>query len=190
MNCLNKKGINLVEIMIAVGIMAFIILPIMGLLDYTNRGTREQDAEGIAANLAKEEMNRLMYVVDRDNLLSATGGGTTWSLGADHSVKGNLFTGHYTVYPWSTDELDFIVPKFKFHDPQGCSSGVESQPDDCLEAPEPKPLSEIYIDSAEAAKCKMMDIVLEVKWKLPNQDDYLEKNKFKLIGRRTFLVVK
>ena len=185
----NKKGINLVEIMIAIGIMAFIILPVMNLLDYTNRGTREQDAEGIAANLAKEEMNRLMYVVDRENLVAATGG-ETWSFGADHNVKGNLFTGNYTVYTWDTSELDFMVPKFKFHDPQGCSSGVESQPDNCLETAEEKPLSDIYIDATEAAKCKMMDIVLEVKWKLPNQDDYLDKNQFKLIGRRTFLVVK
>ncbi len=117
------SAVTLTELLISISILAFIILPIFGLLNYTNRGTREQDAEGIAANLAKEEMNRLMFVISRDNLLDGAGTPQPWSFGADHDVKGNSFSGEYTVYPFTSAELNFSLPNFKFHDPMTCSSG-------------------------------------------------------------------
>lgn len=182
----NSKGLTLVEIMMAVSILAFIILPVVGLLNYSNRGTREQDAEGIAANLAKEEMNRLMYVVTRENLLEAEANPTTWSLGADYDVKGNKFSGEFSVYPHSSSDLSFSVPQFKFHDPQKCSGGYETDPGNTLESPEPMTLAEVYPDSA--SECRLADILLVVKWRVASEDDYDPRNQFKLIARRAFLV--
>lgn len=179
-----NRGMTLVEILMAVSILAFVVLPVLGLLNYSNRGTREQDAEGIAANLAKEQMNRLMYVVSRDNLLDGAGAPQPWALG-EHVVKGNVFSGEYTVFPWDSGELDFSVPKFKFHDPQLCAGGVESSPGTALDAADSMSLADVYPDSA--GECRMVDIILVVKWHLPSTD-FDPRNQFQLVARRAFLV--
>ncbi|HPT46170.1 MAG TPA: hypothetical protein PLM07_09750 [Candidatus Rifleibacterium sp.] len=177
-------AITLTEIMIAVAILGFVILPIFGLLNYTNRGTREQDAEGIAANLAKEEMNRLMYVISRDNLLSAAGSAQTWSFGSDYDVKGNKFTGAYTVFPFSNDELGFIIPAFKFHDPMGCNNGLEANPGSALDPAKTMTLAAVFPDSAD--KCRLADIRLVVRWHLPG-GEYNSTSQFQLLARRAFV---
>lgn len=179
-----NKGTTLVEIMMAVSILAFVILPVLGLLNYSNRGTREQDAEGIAANLAKEEMNWLMFVATSDNLLDANGVPTLWRVG-EKVVKGNVFRGEYTTYPFTSGELSFDVPKFKFHDPQDCAGGLESSPGTALDGTDPMTIAEVYPDIA--AECRLIDIRLVVQWRLPS-GEYDDRNQFQLIARRAFLV--
>lgn len=175
-----KTGMTLVEIMIAVAILGAIILPVIGLLDYSNRGTREQDVEGIAANLAKEKMNQLMYVIDRDNLLG--GGGETVE-----TIKGNDIAWSYETYQFTNAELGFAVPKFIFHDPLGCSGGHESNPGATLDAtPNTMTIAEVYPDLA--GECRMVDICMTVRWRMANESGYDPKNTFKLVARRTFLV--
>ncbi|MBU1109066.1 MAG: prepilin-type N-terminal cleavage/methylation domain-containing protein [Candidatus Riflebacteria bacterium] len=185
MSTRQNSGITLTELMIATTIMAFVILPIFGLLNYTNRGTREQDAEGIAANLAKEEMNRLMFIISRENLLSGAGAPLEWSFGADYDIKGNKFSGEYTVYPFSNTELAFSIPKFVFHDPMNCSSGLETTPGTTLGTAQPMTIAEVYPDSA--GLCRLADIKLVVKWRLPS-GEYNEISQFELLARRAFLV--
>ena len=180
-----NSGVTLTELMIATAIMAFVILPIFGLLNYTNRGTREQDAEGIAANLAKEEMNRLMFVITGENLLDGAGAAHPWSFGADYDVKGNKFSGEYTVYPFSNTELAFSIPKFVFHDPMNCSSGLESSPGTALDSPQTMTIADVYPDSAGV--CRLADIRLVVRWRLPS-GEYNEVSQFELLARRAFLV--
>lgn len=177
-------AITLPEILIAVAILAFVILPVYQLLNHTNRGTREQDAEGIAANLAKEEMNRLMFVITRDNLLSGAGSAQPWSFGADYDVKGNKFSGEYTAFPFSNSELGFSLPNFKFHDPMGCNNGLEANPASALDAPKTMTIAEVYPDSTS---CHLADIRLVVRWRLPG-GEYNDINKFQLLARRAFLV--
>ena len=174
-----SSGITLVEIMIAVAILGAVIIPVVALLDYSNRGTREQDVEGIAANLAKERMNKLLFVVSRDNLISNSGTVTT------ESIKGNDISWEYQVYQFSNSEIGFTVPQFKFHDPQICSSGQEANPGGALDSPKTMTLAEVYPDDTT---CRMADIKMTVKWKLPNQSTYDDRNQFDLIARRTFLV--
>lgn len=180
------RAFTLVEIMVAVAILAFVVLPIFGLLNYSNRGTREQDAEGIAANIAKEEMNKLMYVYTRDNLLS--GAGTSQALPSDHNIKGNVFTGEYTVYPFTSNEISFIVPKTEFHDPMPCGdAGRELNPGSVFtDSGKLMTLAEVYPELA--GQTLMADIKLTIKWKLPNESDFDPRNQFDLIARRTFLV--
>ncbi len=175
-----RRGLTLVEIMMAIGILGAIIIPVLGLLDYSNRGTREQDAEGIAANLAKEKMNQLMFVISRDNLLANAGTTST------ENIKGNDIAWKYQVYTFSNAELGFSVPQFKFHDPQICASGYESSPGTVLDAPKTMTLEEVYPDAT--AEIRMVDINMTVKWKLPNQGAYDDRNQFQLVARRTFLV--
>ncbi|PKL43255.1 MAG: hypothetical protein CVV41_11080 [Candidatus Riflebacteria bacterium HGW-Riflebacteria-1] len=179
-----NAGVTLAELMIAVGILAFVIVPIFGLLQYSNRGTREQDAEGIAANLAKEEMNRLMYVITRENLLLGAGAVHEWSFGADYDIKGNKFSGEYTVYPFTSNELAFAIPKFIFHDPQTCSSGVESNPGGTLNTPDTMTIAEVYPDTA--GECRLADIRLVIRWRVAT-GEYNDVNQFELLARRAFV---
>ncbi len=178
------SAVTLTEIMVAVAILGSIILPIFGLLSYTNRGTREQDAEGIAANLAKEEMNRLMFVITRGNLIDDAGTPRTWSFGPDHDVKGNKFSGEYTVFPFTSGELAFSIPSFKFHDPMLCNNGIEANPAGALEAPKTMTIAQVYPDSA--GNCRLADIRLVIRWHLPG-GEYEAKNQFQILARRAFV---
>ena len=65
-----NKAVTLTEILVAVVMLAVAGLPIFGLMNFSSRGTREQSAEAEAGNLAKEEMNRLMYVADYNELIN------------------------------------------------------------------------------------------------------------------------
>ncbi|HAE40718.1 MAG TPA: hypothetical protein DCG57_19110 [Candidatus Riflebacteria bacterium] len=179
----SNTGVTLAELMIAITILAFVILPIFGLLQYTNRGTREQDAEGIAVNLAKEEMNRLMYVISRENLLEDAGTTKLWSFPADHDVKGNRFTGEYTVYPFKSADLNFKIPKFIFHDPISCSPNCVNLAG-ALGTAESMSIAEVYPDTA--GLCRMADIRLVIKWHVPS-GEYNETNQFELLARRAFV---
>ncbi|GAB4269982.1 MAG: hypothetical protein Kow0029_06420 [Candidatus Rifleibacteriota bacterium] len=172
----SKKGTTLVEIMLAVGILALAILPMVGLINYSNRGTREQDAEGIAANIAKEQMNRLLNVVERDNLVAGAGDVTTFN------VKGNDIATDYTIFEHSNASIDFTVPQMTFHDPQGCSDGAEANTS-VLGTPKNYALSEIY----PTIGTTLIDIRLRVRWKTPGKD-FDPRNEFILLGRRAFLV--
>ena len=186
MNLKNRHAVSLVEIMIAVSILAMSVLPIAGLLTYATRGTREQDAEGIAANLAKEEMNRLMYVITRDNLLNGAGTAQNWSYGQAGRVvemKGNIFEGEYTVYTHSNSSLNFKVPQMTFHEPQLCVAGGETQtgvPGTSLDLN----MQTLYPSITWPL---LVDICLKIKWRLPS-GAFEPRNELILIGRRAFPV--
>ncbi len=174
---INKKsGMNLVDIMLAVSILAFAILPVAGLLDYANRGTREQDAEGIAANLAKEEMNSLMYVIDQTNLLNGAPGTKNWS------IKGNEFESEYAVFPHGNASLNFSVPQMNFHDPLGCAGGGEAN-NGVVGAPVDMNLNVLYPGRPPL----LVDIAFNIRWRLPGKN-FEPQNVINLIGRRAFLV--
>jgi prepilin-type N-terminal cleavage/methylation domain-containing protein len=183
-----NTGFTLVEIMMAVAILAFIVLPIFGLLNYANRGTREQDAEGIAANLAKETMNQLMFVASSTNLLA--GAGSPQPLPQDHTIKGNFFTGEYVVKTYTSDEITFSVPQTEFHDPMDCAAGngLETKSAATIYAAgaEPMTLSDLYPE--HAGEVMMADIHLKIRWKLPSQASFDPRNELELVARRTFLV--
>lgn len=179
----NRQGMNLIEIVLAVSILALSILPIAGMLDYTNRGTREQDAEGIAANLAKEEMNRWMYVIDRRNILDGAVGPQDWSYGGSVNKKGNEFTGEISIYKHNNSTLNFQIPQMQFHDPLGCSAGGEVNTG-VTGAPVSMDIPKVYPTITDNL---LVDIMLKVRWKIPGRD-YEPQNELTLIGRRAFLV--
>jgi len=177
-----RSGMNLIEIMLAISILALTILPVVGLLDFTNRGSREQDAEGIAANLAKEEMNRLMYVIERVNLLEDSPAVKQWSYSGAHNVKGNDFFGEYQVYEHPNSSLNFLIPQMNFHDPLGCAAGGEANTG-VNGTPVPLNLQTVYPSSPTL----IVDIILRIKWKTPIRD-FEPQNEIVLVGRRAFLV--
>lgn len=177
-----KKGTTLIEIMLAIGIMAAAIIPMFGLLSYSDRGTREQDAEGIAANWAKEKMNWLMNVASRANLESGIGGAELSD--SPLTVKGNTFFGKFTVYPVENSDLKFQVPQMNFHDPRKCPPPGDETQTGVLASP----ITPSVKDVLPALGTMIYDIKLEVTWKLANESTLDPKKKFILVARRSFLV--
>ena len=187
-NLLRKKtktAVTLTEILVAVVMLAVAGLPIFGLLNFSTKGTREQSAEAEAGNLAKEEMNRLMYVVDYNVLLENLKQDIPCKFadGKEKVIrKGNEFKGFYTIYPHKNEDVKFKVPKMTFHKPQECSSGGETHSSVVdLNKTEILSLKDLYPDVDIPL---LVDIYLEISWKLPVDKEYKEKNKLILYGRR------
>lgn len=184
-----RRAVTLAEILVAVVTLAIAALPMFGLLSFSSRGTREQEAESEAVNLAKEEMNRLMYVISQENLLDNAGSDIPCTFaGATTEVmrKGNLFKGFYTVYPHTNAGVYLKVPKMKFHKPQECNTGAEMH--DNVVDPEmiTMSLQDLY---PKNDKPLLVDIYLEITWRLPSQSaESVPQNKIVLAGRRYFNV--
>lgn len=178
------KAVTLTEILVAVVMLAVCGLPIFGLLNFSTKGTREQSAEAEAGNLAKEEMNRLMYVVDYNELLINTTHDVPckFAEGKDKVIrKGNEFKGIYCIYPHENSKVKFKIPKMKFHNPQECASNGENHPNVVESLPEEITLDKLYPNVKDPM---LVDIYLEVSWKLPSEKEYSDKNKLVLYGRR------
>ncbi len=181
-----KKAVTLTEILVAVVMLAVAGLPIFGLLNFSTKGTREQSAEAEAGNLAKEEMNRLMYVEKFDNLLINAGQDIPckFAEGLEKVVrKGNEFRGFYTIYKVPNSLINFTVPKMKFHKPQDCSNGSAETHTGVVDGPETVNIVDL-IDPDKKNNTFLVDIYLEIQWKLPAEKVYSDKNKFILYGRR------
>ena len=186
----HKIAVTLTEILVAIVMLAFAALPIVGLLSFANRGTREQSAEAEAGNLAKEEMNRLMYVTPYLDLVKTGNTGDSnphdcLFAGNQLTVtrKGNEFKGTYYIYEHKNEDIKFQIPKMIFHQPQEkCSDGGEYSGKKIVDdTPETITVAQLYPDNKIPL---LIDIYLEIIWKLPSQKDYPPKNKLILYGRR------
>lgn len=181
-----RKAVTLTEILVAVVMLAVAGLPIFGLLNFSSRGTREQSAEAEAGNLAKEEMNRLMYVAPFDELLLNAGNEIPckFAEGKEKVIrKGNEFKGFYVVYKVPNSLINFTVPKMKFHKPQLCSNGNLETQTNVVEGEETVNIVDL-VDPDKKNNTFLVDIYLELQWKLPADKDYSDKNKLILYGRR------
>lgn len=184
----NRLAVSFAEIIIAVAMMGVAALPIFGLLTYSSRGTREQEAEAEAGNLAKEEMNRLMYVVEPDNLLKDAGSDVPCSFAGNTkevNKKGNVFKGIYTIYPHENKNVKFKVPQMVFHRPQGCPNGAEQNSDVVSKDLIEMDLQKLYPNNT---KPLLVDIYLQISWRLATEKTYPDKNRLVLYGRRYFNV--
>ena len=182
-----KAGVTLTEIMLAVAILAFAILPMAGIIHFVMSGSREQDAEGIAANLAKEEMNRLLYVINRDNLLMNAQTPRPWSFaesGFLMETRGNVYEGMYVVFPHDNSNLNFNVPVLEFHNPYDCADGKESHNNIVDATPESLNMAQVYPEIGEPL---MADILLRVRWRTP-RGNFRDPDQLTLVARRSFLV--
>lgn len=66
----------------------------------------------------------------------------------------------------------------------GCNNGVEATAAGALEAPKTMTLAEVYPDSVD--KCRLADIRLVVRWRLPS-GEYNDISQLQLLARRAFL---
>lgn len=174
-----KTGTTLIEIVLAVLILALSMLPIFGIMSYSGGATRYQKAEGVAAGLAKEEMNRLMYALQEGNVKT-----DDWSYGDDFNVEGNFYTGKVTVFKYSDAAVNVRYAEIKPHNYQSCSATGESVTRTAADFDtRNKPITEIR----KPSKIAMADIMLRVTWRLPNETAPKATNFIVLVGRRAFL---
>lgn len=182
-----KSGVTLTEIMLALAILGFAVIPMAGMIHYVMSSSREQDAEGIASNLAKEEMNRLLYVIRRDNLLMNARTPRPWSFaesGFLMETRGNIYEGVYVVFPHENADLVFDIPILEFHNPYDCKDGKEEHQDIIDPDPAPMNIADVYPEIAEPL---MADILLRVRWRTP-RGNFREPDQLTLVARRSFLV--
>ncbi len=177
----NARGTTLIEIVLAIMILALSMLPIFGIMSYTGGATRNQKAEGVAAGLAKEEMNRWMYALKSTNVTTGT---HDWSFGPDFNVEGNLYSGVVTVAKYGDASVNVTYPEIKPHNYQNCSAAGESAPRSASDFfTRVKPLTEIRNPPKDA----MADIRVVVTWRLPNEATARPVNTIVLVARRAFL---
>ena len=171
--------------MIAVAIMASTLVPIFYFLSASNTASRLQKAEGVGANLAKEELNRWLYVYSKTNFDSLSNNTETdWSLGNSFFVEGNQFQGKIMVRKITDSELQMVFPKVKLHNFQACTGGESNAwGAGSFESPSPE---DTVANIAKTSDYHLADIILKVKWRLPN-DVFKPTNQLILVTRRAFL---
>ena len=180
------SGTTLVEIVLAVAILAFAMMPIFGLMSYSNTASRLQKVEGVAANLAKEEMNRWMYAFKPENI-----DGTVQQ--REETIEGNVFQITVRSYRHDSTTTKVRYPRFKWHDFRntcpGGSEGNSLSGSGFVEAVANKSIEDVTRDSKMPDPKKtyrLVDLALEVKWRLPS-GSYNDTNRLILLSRRGWM---
>jgi len=187
-----KKAFTLIEVILAVLIMAATMGGIFALMSYSNAASRQQKAEGVAANLAKEELNKWLYAFKKENFDSISDDtDENWTLGNPYVVEGNQFYGTIRIKRHSDTVSTFVFPKVKWHDFQKfCNHGAEGKISGSSDFEiVKKSIKDVTMDPNPPSPPKnfrFVDISLRVKWKLPNENDFKPSNQFLLVTRRAF----
>lgn len=186
-----KGGTTLVEIVLAVAILAFAMMPIFGLMSFSNSSSRMQKVEGVAANMAKEEMNRWMFAMKPENF---TNDGQVDQ--REENIEGNFY--RVTVRAYRHPQTTLVrYPRFKWHDFRtSCAGGREGNSltgSTFVEAVSNKSFEDVTHDSTaplpagETRKTfRLVDVALEVQWRLPT-GSYNNQNRLVLISRRGWM---
>ncbi|MBF0545087.1 MAG: type II secretion system protein [Candidatus Riflebacteria bacterium] len=163
---IGKRASSLIEILVAFAILAFLLLPMFNILADFSSGTRQQKMEGVAVNLAKEEMNWWMYVASPSYFDSRDL--TNWnSRQGVIEIEGNQFSLDMKVRKIPLENISFKYPVFDFHNP--CQGGAESHIISIGSGVtrHSKILSQI-ISPVSAKKYLFYDFLLRVRWRAPN----------------------
>jgi len=185
--------VSFVEVILAVAILATAMLPIFGIISSSGFATRFQKAEIVAANLAKEEMNRWLYEFPKgkfEQYFTSPGANQPieWSLGNPYSVEGNLFEGRIKMEKHLDSTVSFSFPVLTWHSfLTTCPDGSEQN-----EHTATKPLfTEAKKDFGNligpgSGNYHIVDILLKVRWKLPSEVQFNPNNQFVVLARRFF----
>ena len=168
---------TLIEIVLAILILAMSLLPIFGILTSSGAASRSQKAEGVAAGLAKEQMNRYMYVLEKANVVSGA-----WGLGNPYLVEGNIYEGDVSVVTYGDGVINMDVPEVApAHNYRSCSTAGEAQ-------------GVTFNDVVKTVQVirnttivSLADIKLVVRWRLPSEPTFKATNYIVLVARRAFL---
>lgn len=167
--------------MLAIAILAVAMMPIFHMMSASNTASRMQKVEGVAANLAKEEMNRWMYVLDPGNFPDD---------GDEHlvnvfNIEGNEIEIKVRVYRHGNTSTNVKYPEFDWHDFRtSCGGGREGNDLTGMTHDRSRPIQEVTRD--EDRTFRLVDIVMIVRWRTPNTA-WSDVNRFYLLSRRGYM---
>lgn len=180
---MKKNGTTLLEVLLALAMLALAMIPMFGLMSSSNTATRVQKIEGVAANLAKEEMNKWMYVIDPANF--PADGVEEVVNGGPFNVEGNEVEIKMRVYRHANSATNVKYPDFDWHDFRTtCAGGGEGNDLDSITNEVTRTVSEVTI--GDPRTFRLIDIVLEARWKTPNTA-WSNTNRFFLVSRRGYM---
>jgi len=166
---------TLVEIMLAVFILALAILPIVDILSHSTGMSKKERTEAAAANFAAKTMNRYMYEVPWGSLGNESGGQT---LGSDTGIVFQWTVAVSDAWPVGTA---MSVKRVAYHAP--CGGTCATFEDIPRRAPD-------QINPTFCSRCGnqiLRTITLTFQWKGPSDADYDNVRKIVLVGRRAML---
>ena len=108
---LNSKGFSLIEVLIAVAILAIVTLPILKAFSTSamvNRNARRQENANTAASAIAEQFKSMTV----SRLIEKYGDTTKYGLGEKETVNGEAGDGNYTTKAYEYDEE---TGKYKFY---------------------------------------------------------------------------
>jgi len=180
-----RKGVTMPEIVLAVGLMAFSFLPIFSMLSSSNAASRQQKAEGIAVNLAKEYMNKIMFVILKTNF--------TWpdnresQFDSDVTIEGMVFQVFVTVVRHPNNATNVTWPEHSLHDfSTTCPNGAEGFLEDNTTKITSKTRTIESVTRDPATDFRLLDILLRVRWRQPNTAVFRDSDQLVLVSRRSF----
>ncbi len=179
---MKKNGTTLLEVLPAVAMLALAMIPMFGLMSSSNTASRIQKIEGVAANLAKEEMNKWMYVIDPTSF--PDDGVEEYVNGAPFIVEGNEVEIKVRVYRHQNTSTNVKYPDFVWHDFRTtCPDSTEGNNLDSKTNQVTRTIEEVTRD---ATRPRLIDIVMQVRWKTPTTS-WSDVNKFFLVSRRGWM---
>jgi len=179
---MRNNGTTLLEVLLAVAMLALAMIPMFGLMSSSNTASRVQKIEGVAANLAKEEMNKWMYVFDPGNF--PNDGVEDFVNGGPFIVEGNEVEIKVRVYRHQNTSTNVKYPDFVWHDFRtSCPGGTEGNDLDSKTNELTRTIEEVTKDST---KPRLIDIAMQVRWRTPNTA-WSDVNRFFLLGRRGWM---
>lgn len=185
-----RPGVSLIEILLALSFMALLLLPMFRMITGFSGDARKQKAEGVAAGLAKEEMN--WWLKQAPDSFLATCDHAGWNFRQTSlTIEGNIFELGMKVRHHPGPALVMEYPEFVWHDFVNGGGGFGP----CVNGVEQRPLtagSEVLlrrerlgdISTDRANRTGFYDLLLRVRWRLPHQPDYPEENRRFLVTRR------
>ncbi len=189
------KGVSLIEILAAVAIMALFLMPVFHMLVSFSTASRQQKSEGVAANLAKEEMNWWMLIASSSYLESSAVSFQNWNFRRPTvDIEGNQFELGMKIRKHPGIDLRMVYPRFEWHDflnggagYSPCKDGIEqrilaSGSDVVMKI---ERLGDISPD--RAIRVGFYDLLLRVRWKMPNENDFSQTNTRFILSRRAIL---
>lgn len=177
---MRRTGTTLLEVLIAVAMLAFAMIPMFGLMSSSNTASRVQKIEGVAANLAKEEMNKWMYILDPANFPND---GVEWVVnGGPFNIEGNEIEIKVWVYRHTNTSTNVKYPDFGWHDFRTtCADRSEGNNLDSLTTEVTRNIEEVT--KGDSRTFRLIDIVMRVGWKTP-VTTWSDVNSFFLVSRR------
>ncbi|MBF0503152.1 MAG: prepilin-type N-terminal cleavage/methylation domain-containing protein [Candidatus Riflebacteria bacterium] len=169
-----RRGMTLVEIMLAVLIMAFALIPIAGFLSGSAKGTKSDKSEAEAMQFACDIMDTILMKVD---FTSPDLANNVPSIASSADVNLPQTQVKYTIEVLDVQIPDsattnFAVPKLDYHDP--CANGVEINTDLATKISTDTSRSLFQVDKEKltsATDIDLKDIRLKVRWKPRGSDD-------------------